>query len=115
VAELETAVSLSPGTRCGWHSWGRRTESRSGRKGRHVLHQLEELSRGRFVSPYHIAFVLRASGSRTARWTWLERAYTDRSGPVYSLKGSFLFTTLHTQPRFTALLKQMNLRQRAIR
>jgi len=44
-----------------------------------------------------------------AAMDWLERAYEDRSGPVYSLRGSFLFTTLHAHPRFTALLKRMNL------
>ena len=45
----------------------------------------------------------------TSAMDWLERAYEDRSGPVYSLKGSFLFTTLHAHPRFTALLRRMNL------
>ena len=76
---------------------------------RSVLHQLEELSRQRFVSPYHIAFVHTGLGEQDSALDWLERAYEDRSGPVYSLRGSFLFTTLHAHPRFTALLKRMNL------
>lgn len=40
---------------------------------------------------------------------WLERAYEQRAGPVYGIKGSFLFRSLRTHPRFTALLKKMNL------
>jgi hypothetical protein len=40
---------------------------------------------------------------------WLERAYTDRSGSIYGVKGSFLFTPLKTHPRFRALLAKMNL------
>jgi hypothetical protein len=40
---------------------------------------------------------------------FLERAYQERAGSVYGIKGSFLFTTLHSHPRFTALLRKMNL------
>jgi hypothetical protein len=39
----------------------------------------------------------------------LERAFEERSGGVGGIKGSFLFTSLRTHPRFTALLKKMNL------
>jgi len=110
VAELEIAVSLSPGETLWLAQLGQaygmvgNVESARG-----VLHQLEELSRQRFVSPYHIAFVHTGLGEQDSALDWLERAYEDRSGPVYSLRGSFLFTTLHAHPRFTALLKRMNL------
>jgi hypothetical protein len=40
---------------------------------------------------------------------WLERAVTERTGPAYSIKGSFLLTPLHAHPRFRALLQQMKL------
>ena len=110
VAELEIAVSLSPGETL----WLAQLGQAYGMVGnvesaRSVLHQLEELSRQRFVSPYHIAFVHTGLGEQDSALDWLERAYEDRSGPVYSLRGSFLFTTLHAHPRFTALLKRMNL------
>jgi len=39
----------------------------------------------------------------------LERAYEERAGSVYGLKGSFLFTALRPHPRFRALLRKMNL------
>ena len=40
----------------------------------------------------------------------LERAFEERAGSVYGIKGSFLFTPLHSHPRFVALLGRMNLR-----
>src|SRR5213593_1397702 len=110
VAELEIAVSLSPGDTL----WLAQLGQAYGMVGdvaraRDVLHQLEELARQRFVSPYHIAFVYTGLGEQDSAMDWLERAYEDRSGPVYSVKGSFLFTTLHAHPRFIALLRKMNL------
>jgi len=39
----------------------------------------------------------------------LERAYEERAGGVYGVKGSFLFASLRDHPRFRALLARMNL------
>jgi len=39
----------------------------------------------------------------------LERAYEQRAGGVYGIKGSFLFVPLRSHPRFTGLLRKMNL------
>lgn len=39
----------------------------------------------------------------------LERAYAERAGSIYGIKGSFLFAPLRGHPRFTALLRKMNL------
>ena len=110
VAELETAVSLSPGDTLWLAQLGEAYGVVGNVAGaRDVLRQLEELSRRRFVSPYHMALVYTGLGEPETAIDWLERAYEGRSGPVYSVKGSFLFTTLRGHPRFTALLKKMNL------
>jgi len=110
LAELQTAVSLSPGHTL-WLAQLGQAYGMVGnvQRARDVLRQLEALSRQRFVSPYHIAFVYTGLGEQDRAIDWLERAYDGRSGPVYSVKGSFLFTPLHSHPRFTALLKKMNL------
>jgi len=110
LAELETAVSLAPGV-TQWLAQLGQAYGIAGKvaKARDVLRQLEELSRERFVSPYHMAIVYTGLDEHDSALDWLERAYEERSGPVYSVKGSFLFTSLHTHPRFTALLKKMNL------
>jgi len=39
----------------------------------------------------------------------LERAYQQRGGAIYGVKGSFLFEALRPLPRFQALLRRMNL------
>jgi len=110
LAELETAVSLSPGDTL-WLAQLGQAYGIAGNleKAREVLRQLEELSRQRFVSPYHMAVVYTGLGEQERAIDWLERAYEGRSGPVYSIKGSFLFTALRAHPRFVALLKKMNL------
>jgi hypothetical protein len=74
-----------------------------------VLRQLEQLSQERYVSPYHMAYVYTGLGEADRAMDFLERAFEERAGYVHGIKGSFLFTTLHSHPRFQALLRKMNL------
>ncbi len=76
---------------------------------RNVLRQMEELSRERYVSPYHLAYVYTGLGEQEAAIDCLTRAYEERAGGVYGIKGSFLFSSLRSHPRFKALLGKMNL------
>ena len=78
-------------------------------KARDVVRQLDELSSERYVSPYHMAYVYTGLGEWDRAIDYLESAYESRAGEVYGIKGSFLFTALHPHPRFTALLRRMNL------
>jgi tetratricopeptide (TPR) repeat protein len=110
LAELERAVALAPGNTLFWAQLGQ-AYALVGKVGqaRDVLRQLQALSRERYVSPYHLAYVYTGLGEQDAAMDLLERAHEQRSGGVYGIKGSFLFTSLHAHPRFTALLKKMNL------
>jgi serine/threonine protein kinase/tetratricopeptide (TPR) repeat protein len=76
---------------------------------REMLRQLEQLSQKRYVSPYHMAYVYTGLGETDRAMDLLEQAFEERAGSVYGIKGSFLFTTLHSHPRFQALLRKMNL------
>jgi serine/threonine-protein kinase len=78
-------------------------------RARDILRQLEDLSHERHVSPYHFAYVHTGLGELDRAMDWLERAYVDRGGSIYGVKGSFLFTPLREHPRFVALLTKMNL------
>jgi tetratricopeptide (TPR) repeat protein len=78
-------------------------------RARDILRRLEDLSHERHVSPYHFAYVHTGLGELDRAMDWLERAYADRGGSIYGVKGSFLFTPLHGHPRFVALMKRMNL------
>ena len=107
---LERAVSLSSGATL-WLAQLGQVYAMAGRvdDARNLLRQLEESSRQRYVSPYHFAYVHTGLGEYDHAMDYLERAYEDRAGAVYGIKGSFLFTALHDHPRFTALLRKMNL------
>jgi len=74
-----------------------------------ILRQLEEMSRERYVSPYHIAYVYTGLGEYDRAIDLLEQALADHSGSIYGVKGSFLFTPLKSHPRFQNLLKKLNL------
>ncbi|MGH7497260.1 MAG: protein kinase domain-containing protein [Gemmatimonadales bacterium] len=107
---LEKAVSLSPESTLYLAQLGQAL-AMVGRtaEAREVLRRLEELSRERYVSPYHMAYVYTGLGEHDRAMDWLEKAYEERAGGVFGVKGSFLFTTLRSHPRFTALLRKMNL------
>ena len=110
LTSLQKAVSLSPESTLYLAQLGQafalvgRTE-----QAREVLRQLDGLSIQRYVSPYHMAYVYTGLGEHDRAMDWLERAYEERAGGVFGIKGSFLFTTLRSHPRFKALLGKMNL------
>src|SRR5439155_778352 len=108
--ELERAVALAPGNTLFLAELGQ-AYALVGQveRARDVLKQLQGLSQRRYVSPYHIAYVYTGLGELDRAMDSLERAYEERAGGVYGIKGSFLFTTLRSHPRFAALLRKMNL------
>jgi TolB-like protein/Tfp pilus assembly protein PilF len=110
LAELRQAIELAPGTVI-WLAQLGEAYGMVGKiaEARQVLRQLEELSRDRYVSPYYMAYVYTGLGELDRAMDFLEQAYQERAGSVYGIKGSFLFTSLHSHPRFKALLRKMNL------
>jgi serine/threonine-protein kinase len=110
LAEMERATALSPDNALYLAQLGQaygmvgRTDA-----AREVLRTLEEWSRQRYVSPYHFAYVYAGLGEHERALDWLERAYEERAGALFGVKGSFLFTSLRGHPRFRALLRKMNL------
>jgi tetratricopeptide (TPR) repeat protein len=110
IASLQRAVAISPDSTLYLAQLGQ-AFARTGRtdQAREVLRQLEGLSKQRYVSPYHMAYVYTGLGEYDRAMDWLERAYEERSGGIFGVKGSFLFAPLRGHPRFKALLKKMNL------
>jgi TolB-like protein/Tfp pilus assembly protein PilF len=110
LAELERAAALTP-ENVMYRSQLGQAYAMAGKTAdaREMLRQLEQLSQERYVSPYHMAYVYTGLGETDRAMDFLERAYEERAGSVYGVKGSFLFTTLHSHPRFRALLRKMNL------
>jgi eukaryotic-like serine/threonine-protein kinase len=110
LANLEHAVRLAPGNALYLAQLGQ-AYAMAGKpeRARDVVRQLDELSQQRYVSPYHMAYVHTGLGEVERAMDYLERAFEERAGSVYGIKGSFLFTSLHEHPRFTELLRKMNL------
>jgi TolB-like protein/Tfp pilus assembly protein PilF len=110
IAELEKAVSLTPSSTAWLAQLGQAYATPDEwNEARDILRRLSELSTRQYVSPYHMAYVLTGLGEYDQAMDWLERAYEEKAGAVYGIKGSFLFLALRSHPRFVALLKKMNL------
>ena len=110
LANLEHAVRLNPGNTLYLAQLGQARAMSGGiDEAREVLRQLEEMSRERYVSPYHLAYVYTGLDEPDRAMDYLEQAYEERAGGIYGIKGSFLFATLRSHPRFKALLGRMNL------
>ena len=110
LAALERSVALSPESTMFLGQLGQ-AYAIAGKVGeaREVLQRLHELAGQRYVPPYHFAYVHAGLGEEDKAIDWLERAYQERAGAVWGIRGSFLFTSLRSHPRFTALLRMMNL------
>ena len=110
VAELERAVALSPGNTLWLGQLGAAyAMAGDSTKAHATLRSLEERARTTYVSPYHFAYVYSGLGDAERAVDWLERAVADRAGPLFGLRGSFLFTSLRGNPRFLALLRRLKL------
>jgi serine/threonine-protein kinase len=110
IASLQRAVAFSPESTLNLAQLGQ-AFARVGRieGAREVLRRLEALSEQRYVSPYHMAYVYTGLGEHDRAMDCLERAYQQRSGGIFGIKGSFLFAPLRGHPRFKELLRKMNL------
>ena len=110
LAELERAVSMSR-TNTLWLGQLGEAYAIMGntKKARAILGELAERAKAAYVSPYHFAYVYTGLGDYDKAMDFLERAVAERTGPSYSIKGSFLLTALHEHPRFLALLRRMKL------
>jgi len=110
ILALERAVAMSPEDDM-WRGQlgeayalaGRRDEARA------ILRELEDPTRPEPASPYHRAYVYAGLGEDDRAIDCLERAFENRAGAMYGLRGSFLFTSLRRHPRFVALTKRMGL------
>jgi tetratricopeptide (TPR) repeat protein len=110
LAELERAASVSRKNTL-WLAQLGEAYALAGKteKARGLLREIEELAKTAFVSPYHFAYVYTGLGDFDRAMDFLERAVAERTGPAYTIKGSFLLAPLRPHPRFRALLRQMKL------
>ncbi len=110
VLEIERAASLAPGDTM-YLAQAAEVYALVGQtdQAREILTQLRELSRTRYVAPYHFAYVHTGLGEHDRAMDCLEQAFAEGAGAIYGIKGSYAFAPLRSHPRFTALLAKMNL------
>lgn len=82
---------------------GRRVEARK------VLRALLERSGQSYVPPYHLAIVHAGLQEHDEAFGWLERAFEKHAVDLFTLKVEPMFDPLHSDPRFTELVRRIGL------
>jgi pentatricopeptide repeat protein len=85
--------------------------ARAGRMGeaRRVLQEVVEFSRQNFYPSDDMAANYACLNDRDQAFTWLERAFQERSGRVSYLKVDRYYDSIRDDPRFRDLLRRLNL------
>jgi TolB-like protein len=74
-----------------------------------VVGELREQSKLRYVSPYLMALIYTGLDEKDQAFAWLEKAFEERSNNLIFLKVEPIFDPLRSDPRFTDILRRMNL------
>src|SRR5262249_50239374 len=75
----------------------------------HILNELLELNRSRYVSPPAVANVYIGLGDKDQAFFWLEKGYQERSYYLAYLNVFPEDDSLRSDPRFDDLLRRMRL------
>ena len=110
VSELKRAASLSGGSplytaqvAVALAAAGRRREALR------IAHELETISRKRYVSPYGLAQIYAALKSNEDTFKWLQAAYRDRAVWMEYLAVDPIFDRYRSDHRFQELLRRIDL------
>lgn len=110
IEELQKAISLSRGsaamTALLGHVYGV-----SGRRDKalKVLRELRERSKREYVPSFYFVLIYLGLDERKQAFSWLERAYGERSTHLVWLKVDPIFDNIRSDPRFTELIQRMGL------
>ena len=99
----ETTQLPSSGLAITYVRMGRQVEAR------HILNQLIEKARTRYIAADSIAAVYVALGEKDEAFRWLERAYAEHSWGVPNIAVSHEFRPLRSDPRYADLLRRTGL------
>jgi eukaryotic-like serine/threonine-protein kinase len=74
-----------------------------------ILAELNEMSKTTYVSPWDMAILYVGLGDKERALEQLNKAHEDRAGWIIDLKVDPILDPLRTDPRFTDLVRRMNL------
>ncbi len=113
IAELEKAKELYPGNTeilaALAHAYA---ASGSKTKAQEILHELQEESDRGSCSAYDIALIHSGLGDNDQAFHWLEKAYQEHDGSIIHLKADPRLDGLHSDSRFTELVRRLGLHPR---
>jgi TolB-like protein/DNA-binding winged helix-turn-helix (wHTH) protein/Tfp pilus assembly protein PilF len=110
IAELQKAAMISHQSAPVLGALGH-AYAASGRKieAEKVLHQLIDLSKKQYVSPFYIAIVYAGLNQDDQAMDWMGKAYQDRSNSLVFIKVDPELDALRPNPRFQALISRLAL------
>jgi TolB-like protein/DNA-binding winged helix-turn-helix (wHTH) protein/Flp pilus assembly protein TadD len=110
ISELKMAASLSGGSPLYTAQVGVALAA-AGRKREalRIAHELETISRKRYVSPYGLAQIYATLNSDEETFKWLQAAYSDRAVWMEYLAVDPVFVRYHSDRRFQELLRRIGL------
>ena len=109
IAEFQEAVTHSGGSTMMRAALGRAYAVAGKRdEALKMLNELKERAKRSYVSPVGIAIIYVGLGEKEQAFSWLEKAYEDRSTWLIFLKVEPRFDPLRSDPRFQSLLRRMN-------
>jgi tetratricopeptide (TPR) repeat protein len=112
LGEVEKLSALSPGSPAAIAALAS-IHARSGERSR-AFRELEELkafSKRAYVEPYDFAVVYLTLGDKDQAFRWLEKAYQERSPYLPWIKVNAAWAPMHSDPRFSDLLRRLGLRE----
>jgi eukaryotic-like serine/threonine-protein kinase len=75
-----------------------------------IFNELSEVTISRYVPPYHLAMIAASLGDTDQAFSWLDKAYQERSGWLPWLKQDPLADSLRADERFSDLLERVGLK-----
>ena len=113
ILELEKARALdnSP-ERPGRFAWPAYAYAVSGQrdKAERMLAELKEQAKQRHIPPISFAIIYTGLGEKDQAFAWLEKVYEERNGrELGEVRVSPMFDSIRSDPRFTDLLRRVNL------
>ena len=76
-----------------------------------MLSELKEIAKqpNRYIPPYNFALIYAGLGDKDQAFACLEKAYEEHSQNLAQLKSQWMLDSLRSDPRFTDLLRRVNL------
>jgi hypothetical protein len=110
IAELQTALQLSGGT-WGMAAWLGYAYAVSGNQiqARQILDEFTRRASRQYFPSLAFAIVYTGLGDKDRAFEWLSKAVEERGQAVCWLKVQPFWSPLRSDPRFTELLRRMNL------